>query len=106
MLWLVWFYVAMETVEVTCKYYVIQKEDGSSTSTGEQPTTQSAEKGSTPKPPDDPVDQQKPKEQTGHLPHDSDKTTTAMPPSSPPESVFKDLKPSNTRYTFVKKDEL
>lgn len=45
-------------------------------------------------------------QQAGHLPKDSDKTTSAMSQSSPPESVFKFLKPSGKRYTFKEKDEL
>lgn len=45
-------------------------------------------------------------EQTGHLPIETEQSSTAMPPSSPPESVFKNLKPSENRYTFKEKDEL
>lgn len=46
--------------------------------------------------------------QGGHLPHDISDTNTARvaSPDSPPPSVFKNLKPSENRYSILRKDEL
>ena len=39
-----------------------------------------------------------------HFPHDTE--DVKPPPDSPPPSIFKHLKPSETRYSIVTKDEL
>lgn len=52
------------------------------------------------------LDKKVTKEPGGHHVPEESRETTAKPPSSPPESVFKKLKPSRKRYTFVQKDEL
>ncbi|OWF51555.1 endoplasmic reticulum resident protein 44-like [Mizuhopecten yessoensis] len=45
--------------------------------------------------------------QTDHIPHDaSDKDGEVKSPTSPPESTFKKLAPSENRYTILHKDEL
>lgn len=55
----------------------------------------------------DPVDQPTPPppSQAGHIPHDSD--NKVQEPTSPPESAFKKLSPSDNRYTILRqRDEL
>ncbi|XP_033728307.1 endoplasmic reticulum resident protein 44-like [Pecten maximus] len=45
--------------------------------------------------------------QTDHIPHDTnDKNAEVKSPTSPPESTFRKLAPSENRYTILHKDEL
>lgn len=43
----------------------------------------------------------------GHIPHDKDAGEKVEQPTSPPESAFKKLSPSDNRYTILRqRDEL